>query len=547
MEHYNYERLTALDNLFLVFESPTTPMHVGSAAVFETADLCTPGGGVDIDRIRQYTASRLHLIPRYRQRLARVPLEQRNVWVDDPHLDLDYHIPHTSLPKPGDEAQLKQLAANIFAQPLDLTRPLWETWVVEGLEDGRFALLFKVHHCMVDGVSGADLLAVLLTPSPHPSITPGPRWIPRAIPQGAELLRDQLAERIKLPVSLAAHVLRHPLAAASEIGTALAAVGESLAPTLRSASPTPFNQPIGAHRRFDWAVMDLAAIRDVKNAVDGTVNDVVLASVAGAVRMFLRRRGVDVSGITFRVFVPVSLRSISEHGALGNRVASWIVDLPLGERDPRQRLLQIRDTTRQLKQSHQARGAEVLTELAEWTSGSLVGMLMRLAAQTTLPFNLVVTNVPGPPGPLYLLGSRMQAVYPLVPLFVNFGMGVALFSHAGRLFWGFNADRDVMPDLAVFVEMLDRAFGELYARVAVPPPRLGSTGRPRENVSVPSGTAIPADRSTPKPRIAPATMSAKSVTRGRGGAGEESVPVHTPAPGRRGVHNVHALRTSERP
>ncbi len=515
MTHYNYERLTALDDFFLICESPTTPMHVGSATLFQTAALSTATGGIDVDRIRQYTASRLHLMPRYRQRLARIPLEQRNVWVDDPHLDLDYHVRHTSLPKPGDEAQLKQLAAQIFAQPLDLTKPLWETWVVEGVEGDRFALLFKVHQCMIDGVSGADLLAVLLSPTADLSITAPPPWIPRPIPQRAELLRDEIVERIRVPMSFAAHVLRHPFVAASEIGDALGALGESLAPTLRSATPTPLNQAIGSHRRFDWAAMDLAAIRQVKDALDGTVNDVVLATVAGAVRTFLRRRGVDVSAVTFRVFVPVSLRSALEHGTMGNRVAGWIVDLPIGDRDPRQRFLQIRNTTRGLKQTNHARGAEVLSEIAEWTSGSLLGMTMRLAAQATLPFNLVVTNVPGPPGPLYLLGSPMEAVYPLVPLFVNLGMGVALFSHAGKLFWGFNADWDVVPDLQVFVEALHRSFHELCASVAAQPALPAMKGRPHKEIGAPAVAAA---------------LAGKNRTRGRAATSAAPVPQHGSAP-----------------
>lgn len=463
MARYGYERLSALDNFFLLAESASTPMHVGSTALFEAEPLSTAQGGIDSNRIKQYIAARLDRMPRYRQRLARIPLERRTVWVDDPHLDLDYHVRHTSLPKPGDETQLKQLSAHLQAQPLDLARPLWETWIVEGVQDGRCALIFKVHHCMIDGVTGADLLSALLSPTAEAGFDAPARWVPRPPPSRAELLRDEIFDRVKGPVALAAHVVRHPLTAASEFGGALGAVAETLAPSLRSASPTPLNQPIGLHRRFDWAAMDLATIRQVKDALGGAINDVVLATVAGAVRTFLRWRGVDVSRITFRVFVPVSLRSALEHGTWGNRVAGWIVDLPVAESDACKRFLQIRDTTLRLKRSNHARGAEVLTELAEWTSASLAGMAIRLAAETTLPFNLVVTNVPGPPAPLYLLGGRLQAVYPMVPLFVNLGLGIALFSNAGKLFWGFNADWDVVPDLGAFVDATSAAFRELCA------------------------------------------------------------------------------------
>ncbi len=460
-----YERLSALDNFFLVVESATTPMHVGSTALFEAGSLALPGGGIDGECIRQYVASRLDRIPRYRQRLARIPLEQRTVWVDDPHFDLDYHVRHTCLPKPGNDAQLKQLSALIQAQQLDLTRPLWETWVIEGLQGGRFALIFKVHHCMIDGVSGADLLSVLLSPTPERRIERPKRWRPRPTPSGAELLRDEILHRVEGPVSLAARIARQPLAVASEIGDAVGAVAETLGSTLRSASATPLNRVIGAHRRFEWAAMDLGTIKRLKDAVGGTVNDIVLTTVAGGVRTYLRRHGVSVEDLDFRAFVPVSTRSADEHGTMGNRVAGWIVNLPLGERDALKRLRHVRDTTLRLKRSNHARGAEVFTEIAEWTSPSLLGMAIRLGSQAALPFNLVVTNVPGPPIPLYLLGSRLQAVYPMVPLFVNLGLGIALFSNAGTLFWGFNADRDVVPDLEVFVDGLHAAFEQLSAAV----------------------------------------------------------------------------------
>ena len=247
-------------------------------------------------------------------------------------------------------------------------------------------------------------------------------------------------------------------------------MAETLGSTLRSASPTPLNQPIGAHRRFDWAAMDLGTIKRVKDALGGTVNDVVLTAVTGGVRTYLQRHGMQVGDMDFRAFVPVSTRSAEPRGTMGNRVTGWIVNLPIGERDALRRFRQVRDTTLRLKRSNYARGAEVLTEIAEWTSPSLMGMAIRLASQTALPFNLVVTNVPGPPTPLYLLGSRLQAVYPLVPLFVNLGLGVALFSNAGTLFWGFNADWDVVPDLTAFVGGLHAAFRELCALVPGPSP-----------------------------------------------------------------------------
>lgn len=462
-----YERLSALDNFFLIFESPNTPMHVGSAAIFDAASLLKPDGGIDGRRIKAYVASRLDQIPRYRERLVWIPLAERPVWVDDDHLDLDYHIRHTSLPKPGNERQLKDLAARIISQPLDTRKPLWETWVIEGLEHDRFAMIFKVHHCMIDGISGADLLSTLLSPKPDPRLPHSSRWVPRPAPSRLALLRDQLVERLKAPVLFSSRALRHPLTVASTVARSVGAVAQTMGSTLQFVSRTPLNQPISAHRRFEWATMDIAAIKAVKDVLGGTLNDVVLATVAGAVRSFLERRQVDVAAVRFRVFVPVSLRSATEHGTLGNRVAGWFIDLPLGEPEPRTRFTKIRNAMVELKKTDPALAADALTGMAEWVNPSLFGLATRLVSGV-LPFNLVVTNVPGPPMPLYLLDSRMLAVYPVVPLYVNLGLGIALFSNDGKLFWGFNADWDVVPDLDEFVACVRLAFDDLcaVARVA---------------------------------------------------------------------------------
>ncbi len=469
MAHYNYERLTALDNSFLVIEEPNSLMHVASTGIFEAGPLAAPHGGIDIDRITGYIASRLHKIPRYRQRLAYIPIEQHPVWVDDVHFNLHYHIRHTSLPHPGSERQLKRMAARVKSQELDRGKPLWETWIVDGLEGGRFAMISKTHHCMIDGVSGADLLSVLLSATPETPAEEVPRWIPRPAPTPLALLRDEALARISGPLGFASHLLRHPTRTLAGVRDGLAAVGETLSSGLRMASQTPFNQPIGPHRRFDWTVTDIAAIREIRAHLGGSLNDVVLTTVAGAVRRFLERRSVRVTDIDFRVFVPVSLRRPGDRDTLGNRVAGWMVDLPINERDPRKRLARIHETTEQLKQSKQAAGSEILAEVLEWTSPALLGLAMRLAPQGGA-FNMVVTNVPGPPRPLYLLGARMLEAYPMVPLGVNQGLGIALFSYAGTLHWGFNADWDVVPDLHDFVADVAAAFAELSEAARTAPP-----------------------------------------------------------------------------
>ncbi len=474
MADYRYERLSALDSSFLVFETPNTPMHVASTAIFDAAPITKADGGVDIERIMAHVASRLHRIPRYRERLAYIPVEGHPVWIDDERFNLNYHVRHTSLPKPGDERQLKRLSARIMSQQLDQGKPLWEMWIVEGLEGERFAMVSKTHHCMIDGISGVDLMTVLLSPTPDATIVDPMRWIPRPAPSPTELLRDEVVQRLTTPRAFLSELVRHPRTTLSKVRDGVSALAETVSNGMQMASDTPLNQPIGPHRRFDWLTMELAAIQEVRHRLGGTVNDVVLTTVAGAVRRFLERRAVNLSGVNFRVFVPVNLRPTDERGSLGNRVAGWIVDLPIAERDAGKRLAKVREHTARLKESRQSIGAELLSELADWGGSTLLTLGMRLASQSR-PFNLVVTNVPGPPQPLYLLGARMINAYPMVPLFVNLGLGIALFSNAGKIFWGFNADWDVVPDLHDFVGAITAAFAELLA--AQPEAKAGK--RPR--------------------------------------------------------------------
>jgi len=460
MSDYRYERLTALDNSFLVFESTNTPMHVASTAIFEAGPLATADGGIDMDRIEAHIASRLHKIPRYRERLAYIPIEGHPVWIDDECFNLHYHLRHTSLPKPGDERQLKRLSARIMSQQLDRGKPLWETWIVEGLQGNRFAMISKVHHCMIDGVSGVDLLTVTLNPRPDETVAEPVRWIPRPAPSPLALLRDEAIQRLSAPLQVAARLARQPGQVLADVREGIGALAETIGAGMYPTENTPLNQNIGPHRRFDWTSVDFAAIKEIRRHLGGTVNDVVLATAAGAVRRFLERRGLNVRRLGFRVFIPVSLRGAEDQGTLGNRVAGWLVDLPIGERDPRKRLARIVETTAHLKQSKVAHGTELLSEIVEWTGSTLLTVAMRLATQAS-PFNLVVTNIPGPPEPLYLLGARMLEVYPMVPLFVNLGLGIALFSYAGKIWWGFNADWDIVPDLHDFVTDVNASFTEL--------------------------------------------------------------------------------------
>ncbi|HYA34041.1 MAG TPA: wax ester/triacylglycerol synthase family O-acyltransferase [Candidatus Binataceae bacterium] len=466
-----YERLSPLDRTFLDLEYPNTHMHVAGVMTFEAAPMRNLHGGIDIERLRRYVSSRLHLIPRYRQRITRIPIENHPVWIDDDRFNINYHVRHTALPQPGDDETLKRLASRIVSQQLDRGKPLWELWVIEGLSGDRFAVISKTHHCMTDGVSAIDLAAVLLSPAPEAVMPEGPRWEPRPAPTPGDLFLDEVSRRLDSPFELGRSVLealQKPSDAIGNIAEKITAVGETLGKGLFPASASPFNLPIGPHRRFDWTTIELNEIKRIKNSLGGTVNDVVLAIVAGAVGKFLRMRGLDhakIAQLDFRAMVPVSVRSQEQRGTLGNRIASWAARLPIAEDDPVKRLKKVRDVTDDLKSSRLAMGAEVLAAVSEWTVATLLSLAMRLAARAR-SFNLTVTNIPGPQLPLYLLGSRMQAAYPLAPLFENQALNIALLSYNGTLFWGLNADYEVLPDLKELVKAIDDSCAEMTSVVA---------------------------------------------------------------------------------
>ena len=314
-----YQRLSAMDASFLGIEDESCHMHVGAVLIFDAASLRTSSGGIDIDRIRAAIHARLQLVPRFRQRLAYVPYERVPVWVDDDRFRLAYHVRHTALPQPGDERVLKRLVGRIMSQALDRKRPLWEMWVVEGLDGDRFALVSKTHHCMVDGISGADLMSVLLDASPDAEVgTPEP-WKPAPAPSGARLMLDAALRRAAQPhqaLRAALQAATSPRARLRSVADAAAGLAETFAPALNPVSPTPLNVEVGPHRRFDWTVMRVADLKAVKNALGGTLNDVVLATVSGTLRAFFTRRGVDPGALTVRAMVPVSVRSEDERGAL---------------------------------------------------------------------------------------------------------------------------------------------------------------------------------------------------------------------------------------
>jgi WS/DGAT/MGAT family acyltransferase len=454
MAYSYYERLTALDASFLALEDENSPLHVGAVAVFAKGPLTGPEGGVDIERFRRFVESVLH--PRYRQRVDRMPLTDAPIWVDDERFNLHYHVRHVSLPQPGDPRLLKRLAGHIMSLPLDHRRPLWELWVVEGLEEGGFAVITKAHHCMIDGVGSADLMTASMQLEPEATPQEPKGWLPRPAPGPLGLLLGELGRRAEegsAALKTARNAMLHPGRALSSLSVALEGIGEALGASMHRASPTPLNVDIGPHRRFDWLHYDLADVKAVKNQLGGTVNDVVLANVSGAIRRFLKQRGEDVDSLDFRAMVPVNVRKEDEKGRMGNRVATLAVQLPVDETEPRGRLERIIERTRELKASKQAAGMVAIEEISDW---GLSGLFLQLARFSALarPFNLIVTNVPGPQVQAYMLGSPLEEAYPLVPLYKNQALGIALFSYNGSLFWGLNADWDALPDLHDLVEHL---------------------------------------------------------------------------------------------
>jgi diacylglycerol O-acyltransferase / wax synthase len=451
------DRLSGLDTSFLQLERGPAHMHVASTTIFE-------GPTPEYAEFRDHIASRLHLVPRFRQKLRFVPLGQgRPVWVDDPQLNLDYHVRHTALPPPGSEEQLRTLAARIFSQRLDRTKPLWEMWLVDGVAQDRFAIVAKTHHCLVDGVSGVDITTVLfdLDRDPEAAIQHEP-WVPDPEPSGGQLLGDALVERATSPAEIvrgARAVLEAPRQMATAAVGAVEAAG-SFIRTGFAAPDSPLNSRIGPYRRFAWVRTELAELKRIKDRVGGTVNDVVLAAVAGALGRYLRARGHSTQELELRAMVPISVRTDEQHGALGNRVSAMMAPLPVWCEDPVVRLRTMTTRMGDLKSSRQAVGASLLTEATDFAPPTIAAQAARLQSRQRF-FNLVVTNVPGPQFALYLLGRQLEDIFPMVPLAENQSVCFGIMSYNGGVNFGITADYDAMPDLDSLAEDLESAIAEL--------------------------------------------------------------------------------------
>ena len=454
-----------MDASFLAQEKQSSHMHVGALVIFD-------GPAPARDEFREHLGARLRRVPRYRQKLAFPRLEAgRPFWVDDPNFNLDYHVRHTALPKPGSDEQLRALAGRIFSQRLDRSKPLWEVWIVHGLHGGRFALISKTHHALVDGVSGVDIATVLFDLSPVPDdVEPDDGWRAEPEPSDVDLIAEGVAGLVRTPFSLAGRVLgalQRPGHTIGRVREGAEGLAEVVWAGLNPAPDVPLNVDIGPHRRVRWVQSRLADFKEVKNSLGGTVNDAVLAVVAGALRRWLMDRGVRTDGLELRALVPVSIRTEDERGSLGNRIAAMRGPLPVYVDDPVERLQVVREGMGELKESKQALGAEVIAGLTDFAPPTLLAQASRLNFSTRL-FNLIVTNVPGPQFPLYLLGREMEEIVPIAFLPENHALAVAIMSYNGKVDFGLLADYDAMPDIDAFATHLEESLAELReaARVA---------------------------------------------------------------------------------
>ena len=463
------ERLSSLDAAFLEMESPTRHMHVGGLFIFDP-----PAGGehFSFPRFLELVRSRLQHIPRYRQKVIQPGLALAGAtWVDDQDFDLSFHVRHAALPTPGTTAQLTEYATRILSRQLDRDKPLWELYVIEGLEHGRVALLGKTHHAMIDGLAGIDIATVMLDLAPDASDElPEPEpWAPRPVPSELTLATRAARDLVASPAQVVESVgrlARTPKTAARKVLDVGRGVGRvTRSNLLRPAPRSPLNQAPGRHRRFAIQRVPLEDVKAIKEAFHTTVNDVILAMVADATGRYLRSRGHRTDGMWLRAMVPVSTRQASEAHVLGNRVVAVFVDLPMFEMDPIHRLRVCHEAMSDVKSSHAAVGAGFLLGLGEFAPPTLHAMAARVAVNARL-FNFLVTNVPGPQLPIYCLGSRLLGAFPFTPLAASHSYSVGVTSMDGWINVGITADYDALPDVDEVPSMLLDALSELVASAA---------------------------------------------------------------------------------
>ncbi|MGB8019896.1 MAG: wax ester/triacylglycerol synthase family O-acyltransferase [Candidatus Nanopelagicales bacterium] len=456
------DRLSPLDVSFLYMEESTTPMHVGGVALFEV-----PESGFDYERLVRLIRDRISLVPRYRQRVRSVPGHLANpVWVDDEHFDVTYHVRRSALPRPGTQEQLHDLVARIMGRPLDRSRPLWEMYLVEGVEGNQFAIISKTHHAMVDGSAAVDIGQVILDTTREPEPVPQDAWRPSREPSSVELVAGALNEIVRSPKAVVDTVRSSILdlqETVTHIGRNVVGLASAARTIVRPPSSSPLNAEIGAARRYATTTADLADLKRIKHAHGGTINDVVLTLLAGALRSWMMTRGESVTSRTsVRALVPVSVRTSSDSS--GNQIAAFLCDLPVGEPDPIIRLQRVRFEMDMLKESGQMLGASALVGVASFTPPTVHSLGARaVSGLSRRVYNVVITNVPGPQFPLYAGGALMLTAYPVVPLARGQAVSIGLTSYNGGVYIGLNADRGAMPDVGVLAECIDDAMAELLA------------------------------------------------------------------------------------
>src|SRR5947209_5467441 len=445
MAQRHLDRLTPVDASFLHQEGPSSHMHIGGLTLVE-------GPPPSMEEFLEQIRKRLHLVPRYRHKLAYTAIDSgRPVWIDDPSFNLEYHVRHTALPSPGTWDQLQELTARIFSQQLDRSKPLWEMWLIAGPDDDRFALLTKTTHPLIDGIAGIDLATVLfdLSPEPPPIAHSGRPWQPHPEPGTAHLVAAGLIGAVRAGVELlegAIDAIAHPEHALARARETAEGVGEIVWAGLNPAPETPLNVPIGPYRRFVGVTSELEDFKAVKNAFGGTVNDVVLAVVTGAMRSFLLARKRHTEGVELRALVPVSVRAEDQQHTAGNRIVVMRGPLPVYIADPLQRLKFVSGAMDGLKESKQALGAEMIEGAQNFTTPTFPAQASRLNFSTRL-FNLIVTNVPGPQFPLYVLGREMIEIFPVAFLPENHSLAIAIMSYTGQMNFGLLGDFDSLPEL----------------------------------------------------------------------------------------------------
>jgi diacylglycerol O-acyltransferase len=478
------DRLRARDLAFLTAETPTAPRHNATVEVFD------PGPeGLDHETLVGLIGDRLAFVPRYRQRVRWVPGHLANpVWVDDPHFDLTYHVRRSALPRPGSLAQLRELVARIVSRPLDRNRPLWEVYFVEGLADGRVAMLSKAHQALVDGAQVVDLAQVLLDRTPERRELGGDEWHPGRPVGGSGLVLDALRDSVSTPSTAFETVLGAAggtVRGVGSVGRRVASIAGALAGR-RGEQVSPISGPLSQQRLIVSTRRPLAEHRRVRDAHGGTVNDVVLATVAGALRSWLMTRAESLGGLKqVRALVPVSVHDRElEATSLGTQIAPHFVDLPVGEPSPVVRLHQVSYSFVAHKETGRAVAANRIAGIAGFAPSTFHAIGSRLAFEQQHSFQLSVTNVPGPQFPLYASGAQMEQTYAVHPLLPGHALAIGVTSYDGNVFYGVTADRDLVPDAEVFATCLDEALDELLDTVGAARPRV-PRGRTRKTAKQP--------------------------------------------------------------